>query len=100
MQNPPEILADIWTSAGGDPAALNAVTLTGEEPQLPSSFRVAAAAQAHDCDNAGIDRSNGEYAVLVLVFQQAVSARDVAFDSNLVPLLGMADIIDRHIVVL
>jgi crotonobetainyl-CoA:carnitine CoA-transferase CaiB-like acyl-CoA transferase len=45
--NPPlEILADIWTSAGGDPAALGAVTLTGEEPQLPSSFRVAAAAQA------------------------------------------------------
>src|SRR5882672_9052847 len=43
---PLEILADIWTSAGGDPAALGAVTLTGEEPQLPSSFRVAAAAQA------------------------------------------------------
>jgi crotonobetainyl-CoA:carnitine CoA-transferase CaiB-like acyl-CoA transferase len=46
MQSPREILADIWTSAGGDPAALGAVTLTGEEPQLPSSFRVAAAAQA------------------------------------------------------
>ncbi len=46
MQTPREILADLWTLAGGDPAALNAVTLTGEEPQLPSSFRVAAAAQA------------------------------------------------------
>ena len=46
MQTPREILADLWTSAGGDPAALDAVTLTGEEPQLPSSFRVAAAAQA------------------------------------------------------
>ena len=46
MQTPREILADLWTSAGGDPAALEAVTLTGEEPQLPSSFRVAAAAQA------------------------------------------------------
>ena len=46
MQSPREILSDIWTSAGGDPAALDAVTLTGEEPQLPSSFRVAAAAQA------------------------------------------------------
>src|SRR3984893_13877419 len=45
MQSPREILADIWTSAGGAPAALGAVTLTGEEPQLPSSFRVAAAAQ-------------------------------------------------------
>src|SRR6059058_1002872 len=44
MQSTTEILADIWTSAGGDPAALNAVTLTGDEAQLPSSFRVAAAA--------------------------------------------------------
>src|SRR5487761_2005068 len=46
MQSPREILADLWTLAGGEPAALDAVTLTGEEPQLPSSFRVAAAAQA------------------------------------------------------
>ena len=46
MQTPREILADIWTQAGGEPAALDAVTLGGEEPQLPSSFRVAAAAQA------------------------------------------------------
>jgi crotonobetainyl-CoA:carnitine CoA-transferase CaiB-like acyl-CoA transferase len=45
MQTPREILADLWTSAGGDIAALDAVTLTGDEPQLPSSFRVAAAAQ-------------------------------------------------------
>src|SRR5882757_3551464 len=45
MQSTTEILADIWTSAGGDPAALNAVRLSGDEAQLPSSFRVAAAAQ-------------------------------------------------------
>src|ERR1700687_5441776 len=45
MQSPSEILADLWILAGGDPSALDAVTLTGEEPQLPSSFRVAAAAQ-------------------------------------------------------
>src|SRR5215468_8603092 len=45
MQSPREILADVWASVGGDPAALDAVTLTAEEPQLPSSFRVAAAAQ-------------------------------------------------------
>src|SRR6476660_6942921 len=45
MQSPGKILSDIWTSAGGDLAALDAVKLTGEEPQLPSSFRVAAAAQ-------------------------------------------------------
>jgi crotonobetainyl-CoA:carnitine CoA-transferase CaiB-like acyl-CoA transferase len=46
MQSPREILADLWKLAGGEPAALDTVTLTGEEPQLPSSFRVAAAAQA------------------------------------------------------
>jgi crotonobetainyl-CoA:carnitine CoA-transferase CaiB-like acyl-CoA transferase len=45
MQTPREILSDLWLSAGGEPAALDAVTLTGEEPQLPSSFRVATAAQ-------------------------------------------------------
>src|ERR1700712_5670282 len=45
MQPPRDILADLWTSAGGDSAALDAVTLTGDEPQLPSSFRVAVAAQ-------------------------------------------------------
>jgi len=45
MQVPRDILADLWTLAGGDTAALDAVTLTGEEPQLPSSFRIAAAAQ-------------------------------------------------------
>ncbi len=45
MQTPRDILTRLWTSTGGDPAALDAVTLTGEEPQLPSSFRVAAAGQ-------------------------------------------------------
>jgi crotonobetainyl-CoA:carnitine CoA-transferase CaiB-like acyl-CoA transferase len=46
MQSPADILKDIWTSAGGDAAALAHVRLTGNEPQIPSSFRVAAAAQA------------------------------------------------------
>src|SRR5882762_10142014 len=46
MKNTREILSDVWTSVGGEVAALDAVKLTGEEPQLPSSFRVAAAAQA------------------------------------------------------
>src|SRR4051794_12054110 len=45
MQTPREILADIWRSAGGDACALDNVRLSGDEPQLPSSFRVAAAAQ-------------------------------------------------------
>src|SRR5260221_8517212 len=46
MKNTREILSDIWTSVGGEASALDAVKLTGEGPQLPSSFRVAAAAQA------------------------------------------------------
>jgi crotonobetainyl-CoA:carnitine CoA-transferase CaiB-like acyl-CoA transferase len=46
MQSPRQILAELWTLAGGEASALDAVTLTGNEPQLPSSFRVAAAAQA------------------------------------------------------
>jgi crotonobetainyl-CoA:carnitine CoA-transferase CaiB-like acyl-CoA transferase len=41
-----QVLADLWTLGGGDASELDSVTLTGEEPQLPSSFRVAAAAQA------------------------------------------------------
>jgi crotonobetainyl-CoA:carnitine CoA-transferase CaiB-like acyl-CoA transferase len=45
MQAPHDILADLWHLAGGDPASLDAVTLSGEEPKLPSSFRVGAAAQ-------------------------------------------------------
>ena len=45
-QTPRDILSGLWTLAGGAPAALDAVTLTGKEPQLPSSFRMGAAAQA------------------------------------------------------
>lgn len=45
MQSPADILEGIWTSAGGDRAALERVRLTGEEPQIPSSFRVAVAGQ-------------------------------------------------------
>ncbi|AVT75845.1 carnitine dehydratase [Rhodopseudomonas palustris] len=45
MQSPRDLLADLWTSVGADAAGLERVTLTGDEPQLPSSFRVDAAAQ-------------------------------------------------------
>src|SRR3954466_457681 len=45
MKNTNDILANVWTSVGGNVAALDAVKLTGDEPQLPSSFRVAVAAQ-------------------------------------------------------
>ena len=46
MQTPSQILADLWSLAGGDPAALDSVKLAGSEQVLPSSFRVDAAAQA------------------------------------------------------
>jgi crotonobetainyl-CoA:carnitine CoA-transferase CaiB-like acyl-CoA transferase len=46
MQSPREILSDLWQLAGGELSALEAVQLTGTEPVLPSSFRLAAAAQA------------------------------------------------------
>ncbi|MCO5129902.1 MAG: CoA transferase [Xanthobacteraceae bacterium] len=41
-----DIIADLWARAGGKPLSPEAVKLTGAEPALPSSFRVAAAAQA------------------------------------------------------
>jgi crotonobetainyl-CoA:carnitine CoA-transferase CaiB-like acyl-CoA transferase len=41
-----DILADLWSAAGGESAALSRVALTGEEPALASSFRVGAAAQS------------------------------------------------------
>jgi crotonobetainyl-CoA:carnitine CoA-transferase CaiB-like acyl-CoA transferase len=46
MQAPRDILAGLWALGGGEPSALAAVTLSGQEPVLPSSFRVDAAAQA------------------------------------------------------
>ena len=43
---PIHALRALWQSAGGPPDALDAVTLTGAEPALPSSFAVGTAAQA------------------------------------------------------
>jgi len=40
-----EILREFWSLAGGDPQALERVSLTGADPVLPSSFRVGTAAQ-------------------------------------------------------
>ena len=45
MKTVHDILSDLWTLGGGEPSALDAVTLTGREPMLPSSFRVGAASQ-------------------------------------------------------
>ncbi len=42
---PMQLLAGLWRQAGLDPAALERIDLPGEEPVLPSSFRVGAAAQ-------------------------------------------------------
>lgn len=40
-----DIVTDLWQLAGGQPSALDYLTLTGQEPALPSSFRVGAAAE-------------------------------------------------------
>jgi hypothetical protein len=41
-----DVVADLWRLAGGDPAALDHLKLSGSDPVLPSSFRVGTAAQA------------------------------------------------------
>ena len=43
---PKAALAALWNQAAGLPPALDAVTLTGTEPALPSSFAIGTAAQA------------------------------------------------------
>ncbi|HYI85366.1 MAG TPA: CoA transferase [Acetobacteraceae bacterium] len=43
--DPREVLGALWRLAGLTPAALGPVSLSGEEPALPSSFRIGAAAQ-------------------------------------------------------
>src|SRR2546430_1865299 len=45
LASPAKILSDLWSAAAGDPAALASVCLTGQDPVLPSSFRVGTAAQ-------------------------------------------------------
>jgi crotonobetainyl-CoA:carnitine CoA-transferase CaiB-like acyl-CoA transferase len=44
--SPAQIVAGLWADAHGDPAALQALSLRGSEPALPSSFRVGALMQA------------------------------------------------------
>lgn len=45
MNAPSKILAELWQDVGGEAAELGAVSLTGIEPALPSSFAVGSAAQ-------------------------------------------------------
>jgi hypothetical protein len=48
MSTPPpqKVLADLWRAAGQPEAGLDAITLTGAEPALPSSFAVGTVTQA------------------------------------------------------
>src|SRR5229473_8341361 len=43
---PQKVLADLWRAAGQPEAGLQAITLTGAEPALPSSFAIGTVAQA------------------------------------------------------
>src|SRR6267154_285330 len=45
-------------------------------------------------------RGDGEHASFVLESQQAILGIDIALDRDLVPLLGVADVVDRYVVVL
>src|SRR4051812_23419857 len=47
-----------------------------------------------------VDRGDGEHAAAAPVFQQAILARDIAVDCDLVPSFSVADIVDRHVVML
>src|SRR5271156_2207835 len=47
-----------------------------------------------------VDRGERKHLALIPVAQQTIAACDVAIDNDLVPFLGMADIVDRHVVVL
>ena len=46
MQNSNDVVVDLWRLGGGDSSARDLLRLSGTEPQLPSTFRVAAIAQA------------------------------------------------------
>src|SRR4051794_23155311 len=45
MTPPHAVLANLWSETGLDAEALQHIALTGDDPVLPSSFRVGTAAQ-------------------------------------------------------
>ena len=47
-----------------------------------------------------VDRGNSEHTAPALVLQQAIPRGDVAVDHDLVPFFGVADLIDRHVIML
>ncbi len=75
---PREALAALWAAAGGSAEALGAVTLTGAEPALPSSFAVGTAAQvaiaASTLASAEIGRARGGPAQQVSVDMRHAAA--------------------------
>ena len=46
LQAPRDVVTRLWRDAALDPSALERLTLSGQEPALPSSFAVGTAAQA------------------------------------------------------
>jgi len=50
--------------------------------------------------NVAENRGDGEHAPIALEPQEAVLARDITVDRDLVPILGMSDIVDRDVVML
>ena len=47
-----------------------------------------------------IDRGDGEHATVAPITHQAILGLDVALNCDRVPAFGMADIVDRHVIVL
>lgn len=54
MMTPFAALEQIWTSAGCEPAALERVTLTGDDPMLPTDIRTGTACRAPVRDAGGV----------------------------------------------
>lgn len=46
MSEAAEVLARLWSQAGGDPAALDRARITGADPLLPTAFKIGTAASA------------------------------------------------------
>src|SRR5262249_28673963 len=80
--------------------------LTGPSVFAPAAARRASRAGSFilnlglDADVIAIDRGDREQASFALVADQAVPVRDAAVDRDLVKNLGVADIVDRHVIVL
>src|SRR3954462_8930366 len=47
-----------------------------------------------------VDRGDREHAATAPVLQETIPSRDIAVDRDLVPLFGVADIVDWHVVML